>query len=111
MTDSERQAQKQERIRTHLEEVIGRMEQAITSKNELEWKRIQVDAATTAVLATVAELLPAPIQEQVRTIISLHEKTWNIDMSSAEGETPHKPLSEELLEAVTLEDENSKSES
>ena len=111
MTDNERQEQKQERIRTHLEEVIGRMEQAINSKNELEWKRIQVDAATTAVLATVAELLPVPIQEQVRTIISLHEKTWNIDMPSAEGETPHKPVSEALMDAITHEDENSQRES
>jgi hypothetical protein len=107
MTDSEIQ----ERIRQQLAGVIDRMEQAISSKNEVEWKRIQADAATTAVLATVAELLPEPIQEQIRTIISLHEKTWNIDLPSAEGETPHKQLSEELIEAITHEDEHSERES
>jgi hypothetical protein len=84
------------------------MEQAISSKNEVEWKRIQVDAATTAVLAVVTELLPMQIQEQIRTIIALHEKTWNIDMPSAEGETPHKALSEELIDVITHEDEDSK---
>ncbi len=109
MTDSEIQ----ERIRQQLAGVIDCMEQAISSKNEVEWKRIQADAATTAVLATVAELLPEPIQEQIRTIISLHEKTWNIDLPSAEGETPHKPLSlsEELIDAITHEDEHSERES
>jgi hypothetical protein len=107
MTDSEIQ----ERIRQQLARVIDRMEQAISSKNEVEWKRIQADAATSAVLATVAELLPEPIQEQIRTIISLHEKTWNIDLPSAEGETPHKPLSEELIDAITHEDEHSERES
>jgi hypothetical protein len=111
MTDSEIQEQKQERIRNHLEAVIDRMEQAISSKNEVEWKRLQVDAATTVVLATVAELLPVQIQEQIRTIISLHEKTWNIDMPLAEGETPHKPLSQELMDAITHQDENSQIES
>ena len=111
MTDSETQEQKQERTHKHLEGVIDRMEQAISSKNEVEWKRIQVDAATTSVLAIVAELLPVQIQEQIRTIISLHEKTWNIDMPSAEGEIPHKPLSEELVDAITHEDEDSEIES
>ncbi|HYT41564.1 MAG TPA: hypothetical protein VEP90_04420 [Methylomirabilota bacterium] len=111
MTDSQIQEQKQERIRKHLEGVIDLMEQAINSKNDVEWKRIHVDAATSAVLATVAELLPVQIQEQIRTIISLHEKTWNIDLPSAEGETPHKPLSEELIDAITHEDENSEIES
>ena len=107
MTDSETQEQKQEHIHKHLEGVIERMEQAISSKNEVEWKRIQVDAATTAVLAIVTELLPMQIQEQIRTIISLHEKTWNIDMPSEEGEIPHKPLPEELIETIIHEDENS----
>ena len=111
MTDSEIQEQKQERIRNHLEAVIDRMEQAISSKNEVEWKRLQVDAATTAVLATVAELLPVQIQEQIRTIVSLHEKAWNIDMPSAEGESPHKPLSEELIDTIIHEDENNEIES
>jgi hypothetical protein len=111
MTDSETQEQKQERLRNHLEGVIDLMEQAISSKNEVEWKRIQVDAATTSVLALVAELLPVQIQEQIRTIISLHEKTWNIDMPSAEQETPHIPLSEELIDAITQQDENSEIES
>jgi hypothetical protein len=111
MTDSQIQEQQQERIRQHLEGVIDRMEQAINSQNEVEWKRIQVDAATSVVLATVAELLPVQIQEQIRTIISLHEKTWNIELPSAEGETPHKPLAEELMDAITPEDENSERES
>ena len=107
MSDSETQEQKQERIHKHLEGVIDRMEQAISSNNEFEWKRIQADAATTAVLAIVADLLPVQIQEQIRTIISLHEKTWNVDMPLAEGETPHKPLSEELIDTIILEDDNS----
>ena len=106
MEDREIQESKEERIRKHLEGVIDRMEEAISSKNEVEWKRIQVDAATTAVLAIIAELLPVQIEEQIRTIISLHEKTWNIDMPSAEGETPHKPLSEELIDAIAHEDES-----
>ncbi len=105
MTDSKMDEQKQERIRRHLEGVIERMEQAIGSENEVEWKRIQVDAATTAVLAIVAELLPVQIQQQIRTIISLHEKAWNIDMPSAEEETPHKPLAEELIDSVADEGE------
>ena len=111
MTGSETQAQIQESIHKHLHGVIDSMEQAISSKNEIEWKRIQVDAATTAVLAIVADLLLEQIQEQIRTIISLHEKTWNIDMPSTEGEIPHKPLSEELIETIIHEDENDEIES
>ncbi len=111
MTDSETQEQKQERIHKHLQGVIDSMELAISSRNEVEWKRIQVDAATTAVLAIVAELLPEQIQEQIRTIISLHEKTWNIDIPSTEGEIPHKPLSEELIDTIIHEDENNEIQS
>ena len=110
MTDSETQEQKQERIHKHLQGVIDRMQLAISSRNEVEWKRIQVDAATTAVLAIVTELLPEQIQEQIRTIISLHEKTWNINIPSTEGEIPHKPLSEELIETIIHEDENNEIE-
>jgi len=99
--------QKQEGIREHLEGVIKRMEQVIDSPVEVAMKRIEVDAATIAVLAVVSELLPEQIQEQVRTIVALHEKTWNIDMPAVEGETPRKPLSQELIETIALEDDSS----
>ncbi|HCJ33634.1 MAG TPA: hypothetical protein DHV65_04960 [Ktedonobacter sp.] len=70
-------------------------------------KRIEVDAATIAVLAIVSELLPEQIQEQLRTIVTLHEKTWQIDIPAVEGETPRKPLSEELIETIAREDDSS----
>src|SRR5205823_14708218 len=85
--------QKQEDVRKHLEGVIKRMEQVIDSPVEIVTKRIEADAATIAVLAVVSELLPEQIQMQVRTIVTLQEKTWNIDMPAVEGETPRKPLS------------------
>jgi len=99
--------QKQEDIRKHLDGVIKRMEQVVDSPVEVTMKRIEVDAATIAVLAIVSELLPEQIQEQLRTIITLHEKTWHIDMPAVEGETPRKPLSEELIETISLEDDSS----
>jgi len=99
----ESEEQKQERIHKHLQGVIGRMEQVIDSPTEVLMKRIEVDAATIAVLAVVSDLLPEPIQEQIRTIIRLHEKTWKIDIPAEEGETPRIPLSEEF----TYEDDSS----
>lgn len=99
--------QKQEDIRKHLEGVIKRMEQVVDSPVEVTVKRIEVDAATIAVLAIVSELLPEQIQEQLRTIITLHEKTWQIDMPAVEGETLRKPLSEELIETISHEDDSS----
>lgn len=98
--------QKQEDIRKHLEGVIKRMEQVIDSPVEIVTKRIEADAATIAVLAVVSELLPEQIQMQVRTIVTLHEKTWNIDMPAVEGETPRKPLSEELIDTFAHEDDS-----
>ncbi len=99
--------QKQEDIRKHLVGVIKRMEQVVDSPVEVTVKRIEVDAATIAVLAIVSELLPEQIQEQLRTIITLHEKTWQIDMPAVERETPRKPLSEELIETIAHEDDSS----
>jgi hypothetical protein len=103
----ESEEQKQERIHKHLEGVIDRMEQVIDSPTEVLMKRIEVDAATIAVLAVVSELLPEPVQEQIRTIVGLHEKTWKIDIPVEEGETPRKPLPEELIDAITYEDDSS----
>ncbi len=99
--------QKQEDIRKHLEGIIKRMEQVVDSPVEVTMKRIEVDAATIAVLAIVSELLPEQIQEQLRTIVTLHEKTWQIDIPAVEGETPRKPLSEELIETIAREDDSS----
>jgi Asp-tRNA(Asn)/Glu-tRNA(Gln) amidotransferase C subunit len=99
--------QQQEDIRKHLEGVIKRMEQVVDSPVEITMKRIEVDAATIAVLAIVSELLPEQIQEQLRTIVTLHEKTWQIDIPAVEGETPRKPLSEELIETIAREDDSS----
>jgi hypothetical protein len=99
--------QKQEDIHKHLESVIKRMEQVIDSPVEIAMKHIEVDAATIAVLAIVSELLPEQIQEQLRTIVTLHEKTWQIDIPAVEGETPRKPLSEELIETIAREDDSS----
>jgi hypothetical protein len=99
--------QKQEDIHKHLDSVIKRMEQVIDSPVEIAMKRIEVDAATIAVLAIVSELLPEQIQEQLRTIVTLHEKTWQIDIPAVEGETPRKPLSEELIETIAREDDSS----
>jgi len=98
--------QKQEDVRKHLEGVIKRMEQVIDSPVEIVTKRIEADAATIAVLAVVSELLPEQIQMQVRTIVTLHEKTWNIDMPAVEGETPRKPLSEDLIDTIAYEDDS-----
>ncbi|SRR5258708_37829202 len=103
----ESEKQNQERIHKHLQGVIDRMEQVIDSPTEVLMKRIEVDTATIAVLAVVSELLPEPIQEQIRTIIRLHEKTWKIDIPAEEGETPRNPLSEELSDAITYEDDSS----
>jgi hypothetical protein len=97
---------KQEDVRKHLEGVIKRMEQVIDSPVEIVTKRIEADAATIAVLAVVSELLPEQIQMQVRTIVTLHEKTWNIDMPAVEGETPRKPLSEDLIDTIAFEDDS-----
>lgn len=99
--------QKQKDIHKHLEGVINRMEQVIDSPVEVAIKRIEVDAATIAALAVVSELLPELIQEQVRAIVTLHEKTWNIDMPAVEGETPRKPLSQELIDTIAHEDDSS----
>ena len=103
----ESEKQKQERIHKHLEGVIDRMEQVIDSPTEVLVKRIEVDAAAIAVLAVVSELLPEPVQKQIRTIVGLHEKTWGIDIPAEEGETPRKPLPEELVDAITYEDDSS----
>jgi hypothetical protein len=103
----ESEEQKQERICKHLEGVIGRVEQVIDSSTQVTMKRIEVDAATVAVLAVVSELLPEQIQERIRTIVGLHEKTWEIDMPADKGETPRKPLSQELIETITLEGDSS----
>src|SRR5260370_18794369 len=102
----ESEKQKQERIHKHLEGVIDRMEQVIDSPTEVLMKRIEVDAPTIAVLAVVSELLPEPIQKQIRTIAGLHEKTWRIDLPAEEGETPRIPLSKEVIDAITYEDDS-----
>lgn len=99
--------QKQEDIHKHLEGMIHRMEQVIDSPIEVATKRIEVDAATMAALAVVSELLPELIQEQVRIIVTLHEKTWNIDIPAVEGETPRKPLPQELIDTIAREDDSS----
>jgi hypothetical protein len=99
--------QKQEGVRTHLEGVIQRMEQIIDSPLDVALKRIDADAATIAVLAVISELLPEQIQKQIRTIVALHEKTWKIELPAGGGETQQKPLAEELMEAVSHEDDSS----
>ena len=80
---------------------------AKTGTYDVGRRTIEVDAATIAVLAIVSELLPEQIQEQLRTIVTLHEKTWQIDIPAVEGETPRKPLSEELIETIAREDDSS----
>jgi hypothetical protein len=99
--------QQQEGVRKHLEGVIKRMEQIIDSPIEIALKRIDVDAATIAALAVISELLPEQIQQQIRTIVALHEKTWKLDLPAVAGETQHKPLSEELMDTVAHEDDSS----
>jgi hypothetical protein len=99
--------QKQEDVRTHLAGVIQRMEQIIDSPLDVALKRIDVDAATIAVLAVISELLPEQIQKQIRTIVALHEKTWQIELPAGGEETQQKPLSEALMETVSREDDSS----
>src|SRR5258708_13061177 len=103
----ESEKQKQERIHKHLEGVIGRMEQVIDSPTEVLMKRIEVDAAAIAVLAVVSELLPEPVQKQIRTIAGLNAKTCSIDIPPEEWATPRIPLSEDVIDAITYEDDSS----
>jgi hypothetical protein len=101
MTHAQTPEQQQERISRQLQSVITRLQQEIEAPADILMKRIEADAATIAVLALVAELLPEPICEQIRTIVTLHEKTWKIDLPTEEGATPRKPLANALLDQVT----------
>ena len=104
MVNIETQEQKQDRIHKHLDTMIARMQQVTDAPTDVMLKRIEVDAAAIAALTVISELLPEPLQQQVRTIVALHEETWNINMPVDEGETPRKPLTAELLEQVALGD-------
>jgi len=94
--------QRQERIKQHLAEARGRIEEDIASTTDIMMKRIEADAAAVVTLSIINELLPEQVREHVQAIIDLHEDVWNTDGPALHGVTPRKPLKERMLNKISI---------
>ncbi len=92
--------QKEERIYQHLTEARVRIEQDMHAISDVNLKRIAADAALSATLAIIMELLPARIRAHVQAICDLHEEAWCMNTSS-ERTTPRKLLGRYLRNKIS----------
>ena len=99
---SETREQREERIGRHLAEARERIEEDIAETEDILMKRIEADAAAVVTLSIIKELLPNQAREHVQAIIDLHEAVWSTDNVVAPGITPRKPLSERLLNRISI---------
>jgi hypothetical protein len=76
------QEQAVERIHTHLDWTVCRLEQYLWERRgeSAGKRRIRLDAALIAVLTIVAELLPGEIQEQVKQMVTLHDEVCRLEI-------------------------------
>ncbi len=83
-----------------LQDVQARIEHDLAATDDPMLKRIEVSAATIVALTLVNELLPEPVQVQVRELLALHTDIWNADAPPLSGQTPRKPIGRRFLDRL-----------